>query len=65
MVWALLRVFDCWRHLVLYDAMAAGAELLARGRLGKHLVLECGQVLTFLFLFIIKGEEIDRDTGVE
>lgn len=29
MVWALLRVLDSWRHLVLYDAMAAGAELLA------------------------------------
>lgn len=65
MVWALLRVLDCWRHLVLYDTMAAGAELLTWGRLGEHLVLECGQVLTFLFFFIIKGEKIDRDTGVE
>lgn len=26
---AFLRVLDSWRHLVLYDAMAAGAELLA------------------------------------
>lgn len=51
--WTLLRVLDSWRHLVPYDDMAAGAELLAGGRLGEHLVLECGQFLTFLF-FVYK-----------